>query len=472
MHETTESHNPSGFGAIVRKHRIWFLAFAGAALILRFYFVFHFLMYTPDSLVYGDFAKNWLRYHVYGMSFPNGPVAADFRLPGYPAYLAFCFLVAGIDHYGAACVGQVFVDLGTCFVIAALAWRMAGERAARWALAFAALCLFVANYAAAALTETWSIFFTALALLAATHGVDALEDKALSLRPWAWCGLAIGMSVLLRPDGGMLAVALCVWLGWRFLRSHAKARVFLAAVLVGVCTLVPLVPWTVRNAITMREFKPLPSATGMAPGEFYPRGFFRWERTWIMDYASLEDIGFRVGGEQIPLDRVPDRAYDTPDQRRRTEQLFAAYNETTDMTPVLDAQFAELARERIARHPLRYYVGLPLVCALDMWLRPRTEMLPVDIHWWEFENDPYDSSIAAAFALLNLALLAVAAWGLRKSRGSPYLGMLLSFVVVRTLLVAWISTAEPRYVLECYPVVLALAGVAVVRPTRQAQSME
>lgn len=468
MQNTTIRRVLSGCAEVVRAHRVWFLSFTGAALILRVLFVAHFLMITPDSLVYGDFAKNWIQHRVYGISSADGPMSADFRLPGYPAYLALCFRIAGIDHYGAACVGQIFVDLGTCFLVAALALRIADERAAKWAFALTALCPFLANYASTALTETWSIFFTALALLAATYGADALSDAQQSLRPWAWCGLAIGAGLLLRPDGGMLLIALLLWLAWRFLRAHpsvagqggaaTKARIFQAALMLGTFTFVLLVPWTVRNAITLHKFQPIPDATAAAPGEFFPRGFYRWERTWILDYASLEDIGFNVSGEQIPFERLPNRAFDTLEQRQRTEGLFRQYNETLAMTPELDAQFAELARERIRHNPLRSYIALPVLNALDMWLRPRTEMLPVDIHWWEFENDPRDSSIAVVFGVLNLALLATAAWSLRNARAMSFIGLLLTFVVVRTVLLLALTLPEPRYVLECYPVVLTLAG--------------
>src|ERR1051326_5983424 len=306
MQNTTKKHVVRGFGDVVRMHRYWFLAFAVAAVALRFLFIFRYLMYTPDSLIYGDFAKNWLQHHVYGVSSPDGPIATDFRLPGYPAYLALCFLVGGIDHYGAACVPQVFVDLGTCFLVAALAYRMAGDRAAKWAFALAALCPFLANYAATALTETWAIFFAALALLLATHGADALWNPRLPLRAWAWCGVATGAGVLLRPDGGMLLIALLAWLAWRFFHSDAKSRIFKAAMLVGAFTCVPLVPWAMRNAITLHEFQLLAPATGTAPDEFYARGFVHWFRTWVVDYSSLEDIGFNVSGEEIPFERVPD----------------------------------------------------------------------------------------------------------------------------------------------------------------------
>src|SRR5690348_15300655 len=144
MQNTTTQHVSGGFAAVVREHRVWFLLFAAAALILRFEFLGYFFLTTPDSLVYGNFAKTWLQYHVIGISGPEGVIPAAFRLPGYPAYLALCFKIAGIEHYGAACVGQIFIDLGTCFLVAALAFRIADERAARWAFALTALCPFLA----------------------------------------------------------------------------------------------------------------------------------------------------------------------------------------------------------------------------------------------------------------------------------------------------------------------------------------
>ena len=123
-----------------------------------------------------------------------------FACPGYPAFLAAVFAIFGMEHYRAVLVLQMFVDIGTCFLIADLARRLISPRAARVAFLLAALCPFLANYAANALTETLEVFFTVLALDLALVGLDTLHDS--STKPWAGCGLAVGAAILLRPDGG------------------------------------------------------------------------------------------------------------------------------------------------------------------------------------------------------------------------------------------------------------------------------
>ena len=82
----------------------------------------------------------------------------------------------------------------TCFLIADMARRLVSERAAKVAFLLAAVCPFLASYAAAALTETLEIFFTALAIDCAIAGLQKLDEKRL--RPWLGCGLAIGAAIL------------------------------------------------------------------------------------------------------------------------------------------------------------------------------------------------------------------------------------------------------------------------------------
>ncbi len=467
MQNTTSAINKRAPGRRLRGHWPWFLALTLAALALRLRFILRFSTITPDGIVYGELARNWLLNHVYGLSGAAGPVPTYIRLPGYPAFLALLWAVTGVEHYNAVRFAQMVIDIGSCFLIAGLARRIApdrvsGERMARWAFALAALCPFLANYTAAPLTETPAIFFTVLALDFALAALARQDRGANALSCWAACGLAIAAGIYLRPDGGILLIAIGGYLLYRLAVRPQKSRTFRAGAVLALCSLAPLAPWTLRNWRLFHEFQPLAPVAANAPGEFVPLGFQRWMRTWLVDFASVVDIGFRVDGEPISLETLPNRAFDSPDERRRTEELFAAYNENLELTPALDAQFAQLARQRIRRRPLRYYLELPLLRALDLWFRPRTELLPVDAHWWSFRKDPRDFAWALLLAAINLFYVALALAGLRHWRCLSYAGMLAAFVVLRTALITGLTFPEPRYVLECYPVVIAWAAAGLL----------
>src|SRR5579864_4757326 len=149
---------------LARRNARFFLVAGLAALSLRLLFVLRFPGVVDDSRLYADIAKNWLQHGVYGVTDSGQVVPTLSRLPGYPGFLAAIFALFGADNFRAVLLVQVVFDLGTCFLIADLARRLLSERAARAAFLLAALCPFLANYAATALTETLEIFFTTLAL--------------------------------------------------------------------------------------------------------------------------------------------------------------------------------------------------------------------------------------------------------------------------------------------------------------------
>jgi hypothetical protein len=93
-----------------------------------------------------------------------------------------------------------------------------------------------------------------------------------------------------------------------------------------------------------------------------------------------------------------------------------------------------------------------------MWLRPRTETLPSDTRWWEFNDDPKWSALAITLGIVGLAYVVLAAIGLAKGRALAYLGLLLTFVLLRSVFLGTLENPEPRYTLECYPVVILLAS--------------
>lgn len=441
-------------------------------------FVLWFPAVVDDSRLYADIAKNWLLHGVYGITNSGRIVPTLSRLPGYPAFLAVIFAIFGLDNFRAVLLVQVVFDLATCLLIADLARRCLSERAAKAAFVLAAICPFLANYAAAALTETLEIFFTALALDLAVWGLcheretASVEGTRRQWILWLGAGLAIGAGILLRPDGGILLAAVGGYLLVLLFQGVVKAGslrvtsslglIVIAGIVLGLGALLPLVPWTLRNLHAFHRFEPLAPRYANDADEPAMAGFNRWTKTWIADYVSVQEIYWNVPGDGIDVARLPRRAFDSKQQREETAALFADYNRDKDMTPELDSRFGALASARIRSAPLRYYVWLPAARIADMWLRPRTELLPSDPRWWEFNDDGRWLAASIVFGAVNLIYVFLAAGGLFRSRSFFAIGLFVFFLLLRSAFLGTLENPEPRYTLECYPV-LILLGSALFR---------
>src|SRR5882757_3925820 len=434
-------------------------------LWLRLWFLWHFPQVNGDGLVYGDIAKNWLLHGIYGRTDYAAAGASVnptlIRLPGYPLFLAVCFRIFGVDHYGAVLYLQVAIDLVSALVIAWTTRAVAGSRAGMWALYLAALCPFTANYVAAPLVETLSIFCVAVACAALVW---------LQMRPgWAPCLLLAmdwGYATLLRPDGALLAVAsfpaIVIFAHHSFagLPPLGRARAWRLALCTGLLSVVPFAFWTARNLRTFHVFEPLAPRYATDPGDSTVPGFQRWMKTWIVDFASTSDIYWNADTDPLEVGLLPSRAFDSSAQREETADTFAAYNEKTTITPEIDARFQALAMERERAHPLRSYLKLPLLRVLDMWLRPRTEMLNIELRWWQYDRHNAETEFAAGCAALNLAYIVLAAiggWRLRRSL-TMLVFAIVTYCVVRSLLLATIEAPEARYTVEVFPMLCVLAG--------------
>jgi len=457
---------------LVRRNWLFFLLVTAAALALRLFFVFRFPHLAGDTWIYGDIAKNWLNHGIFGVT-DNGLVRPTLiRLPGYPGFLAAMFRVFGQDHYRAVMIAQALIDTNTCLVIAALALELKNARAAKAAYLLAALCPFTAIYAAAPLSETLAIFCTAHALYYGTRGLKALEagspnsarvgvkrgEPALLL--WSLAGLWAAAGIYMRPDDGIILPAMALAVLVLLLRSPRKLAVLFAGTVYLAAALGPLVPWTARNWRVFHQFQPLASRYADDPGEFVPMGFNHWMKTWVVDFVSTEEVYWKVPGEPVAANALPERAFDTWPEYQKTQQLIAQYNATLDIDPALNHEFELLAIQRVEHNPLRYDIWLPVLRMTDMWLRPRTEFLNVETRWWEFSQHPGESWFALLWAGLNMFYVVAALIGWMRNRLGAAGIFLVAFVIARTVFLSTLENPEPRYVLECFPMVLALAGSA------------
>jgi hypothetical protein len=480
------------------RYWLWAGAALAAGLLLRLWCVRHLALIAGDSLVYGDIAKNWLQHGIYGFT-ESGPQPGPIqirptliRLPGYPLFLAACFRIFGLQNYTAVLYVQVAADLATCCLAAALAKRLFGGRAGLIALWIAALCPFTATYAAQPLTET--LVLTTIA--AAFYAFARWQSAGRAYNRWLWIAAAsLAFTILLRPEQVLFAASTLAAMLWASIsnrpptqRPAQSARPVVAAAL---CALLPLVPWTIRNHHTFHVFQPLAPRYANDPGELAPLGFARWYRTWAIDFADTENVYWNYGGASIALADLPPRAFNagspsaTQSLETRTAQLLADYNatgaNTTEVIPTIDARFNALATERIHAHPALYYVVLPTARVFDMALRPRTEMMNVPLDWWAFSKHRAQTTLAAAYAALNLAYIAIAvagflAWkrrhwrSLQPSSSRELAIAMAAALILRAALLLTIDNSEPRYTLEFFPILFVFAAALFARPHPPAPS--
>ncbi len=435
-----------------------------------------------DSPFYIELAWNWLKHGIYGLVVNGHLAPVDMRVPGYPAILAGIFAIAGKSQQTVMLV-QAALDTLTCFVIALIAARLAPEQARRrvaivgvW---LAALCPFTANYTAAILVETLAIFLTAVAILALLQtelGADGLSQRQprtrFALSPWFLAGLVVGFGTLVRPETPLLLFAAGLVLLARWWRPAQWLRLIRATALLAIGLLLPLVPWAARNWHTLHKIQFLAPRYGELPGELAPRGFDAWIHTWEWRFRDVFAVDWKLNDAEIDLSDIPPSAFDSNEQRARVAQLLDNYNDTLTLTPALDRAFGEVARERTALHPLRTWLKIPVLRSLALWFAPRVELLPYSGQLFpissQWEDNREDFCVTIALVLANVAYLALAAVGVwvawKRSPLRPAAAFLVVFVLVRTAFIAYFAeTAEPRYVLECFPAIIALAALAFAR---------
>ncbi|MDX6611715.1 MAG: hypothetical protein QOD75_901 [Blastocatellia bacterium] len=570
------------------KRWIVFLALLLAALAFRIA-VAHFLPNDDpdDGRVYAQLARNLLEQHVYSLDTQPVYEPTLIRLPGYPLFLAGVYSIFGHSNNAAVRMTQALLDTATCALVAllAFAWDHDKERrraSALWAFALAAACPFTTIYVATILTETPTSFLAVAMCLAATRAFTN-EHSRRRLVWWSITGLIAGIAVLFRPDSGLFAAAIGITIvlteGWPFwtaavsaarerfgspigesstsddpkrrrrfaLPAHSKVGYTLLAVgIFSLAFVVVLVPWTIRNARVFHLFQPLSPAHAEMPGEFVSRGYFRWLRTWVDDPRYIAPMLWAMDSEPITMDEIPDKAFDSANERARVQALLDQYNhppeeppdpndeqtpepsppeaeatprgqantngkntsapdESTDknsndenqnsedqsdetdesgqtdeeqdqepqsveMTPPVDAGFALLAAERVQRHPVRYYFWLPLKRAAALWFDTHSqyypfegELLPIDQLDHQTHQQfwlPLFTALTWLYTLLGL----LGCWLLWRSRdfaARRWVVLAGLLIVLRLAFFSTIENPEPRYVVEIFPFLAVLGGIAI-----------
>lgn len=527
--------------------RLWivFLLLFVLALGFRLFVALRLPNDTPgDGVIYAQIARNLLEQHVYSHETQAPFIPSIIRLPGYPLFLAGIYTIFGHGNNTAVRVLQALLDTITAALIALLAYLWISDdvlkhRAAIGAFVLAALCPFTTIYVATILTEVPTNLLVVLLCLFVTLALKS-QSRSRARLSWAFAGFTSGIAVLFRPDSGLFAAAagLTILLAsfdasehrqvWsrRFLQSVVSAAIFSVA----FCLI--LVPWTIRNRRVFGVFQPLAPMHAEMPGEFVPRGYLMWVRSWLDDARFVGPVLWDLDNKQIKVETIPAYAFDSPEEKARVAELFAKYNKTegqtllstsnsapqavpspspeeessdsedsedeaddssdesadeqpddsdVEMTPDIDAGFAQIARERISRHPLRYYLLLPAKRAVALWFDTHSQYWPfegdllplkdldydIHQHWWL----PLFAGLTSLYTILGV----IGGWFMWRSRLFQARLLLILATLIIFLRLGFLSTMEnpePRYTVEFFPLLAILGGIALAHLLRRRQNLE
>jgi hypothetical protein len=390
-----------------------------------------------------------------------------------------------------------------------------------WAIFFISAAVLLATYALRANNRRRDLaWWTASGLLG---GLATLlrPDSAIFVG-------AVGVLMVLTGIAEAIALARKYRVGEqaRHFWGFPAAKVLSGGLALSVGFALALTPWTVRNERVFHAFQPIaPEGAGM-PGEFSYSGYMSWLKTWIDDVKWVNIAEWSLDYSPIHLAQLPDSAFDSPEERARVGALLDLYNhepagataeaaaspkdspkasdaadddddkdngdDSSDdddsgggapqstnpthrgteadvqMTPEIDDAFAQIARERTARHPLRSYFTMPLRRMLSMWFDTHSQYYPFQgelLPLAKLDKDLHQQIWLPLFMLLTLLYTglalagAVVLWSGGDSR--RWLLLLVLLTLPRMMFLSTLENPEPRYVVELFPLVIAVGALSL-----------
>ncbi|HKG36374.1 MAG TPA: glycosyltransferase family 39 protein [Solirubrobacterales bacterium] len=235
--------------------------------------------------------------------------------PGAPLLYATAFAATGGAREGTARVVEAILGVLAILVAYLLGRRIACGPAGLIAAAGVAVYPPFIHSTGAMLSEPPAIFTLPAGILAFLWAADRRGT-------WEWTvpGLLLGLTALIRPEyalpAGLLAVA-ALWVVWR--RTGPRPALLATGALVAAM-LVPIVPWTVRNAIVLDRAVPISTGGGKAlyVGTYLPADG-EYQRVKAALVERFEGRILEPGSEELdrvnptPLfDRIAERYPDLP----------------------------------------------------------------------------------------------------------------------------------------------------------------
>ena len=227
--------------------------------------------------------------------YPDAPIFVPevVRTPGYPAFVATVYLVAGVGNHLAVAVAQAVVFTSICLLVYLLARRATNDRTAIVAAAATALFSPLPYFGALVLTELWTAFVLTAALVMCLRAVHTR-----TLVDFAVTGVLLSATTLVRPVFVLLPFFLAVAVPV-LVRSQRTPRVLAGWGVLAVAATLTLAPWLAYNYINLGQIT-------LSPAGGIGRGL--WEGSWQGRWAGrLQSELITLADEDISRDQLDAR---------------------------------------------------------------------------------------------------------------------------------------------------------------------
>ncbi len=386
---------------------------------------------TPGDDARAYFALSKALYEEGSYGGPSFEDASDWS-PGAPLLYAAAFYATGGAREGTARIVELLLGLAA-IVIAYLLGRRINCRPAGLIAAFGVAVYPPFIHSTGALFSEPPAMFTLPAAVLAF--LWAAEQERL--RAWLIPGFLFGLTALIRPDYLPVGIAFAVLAAIRVGRERGWQPGLAGAGLLAVALILPIVPWTIHNQVTLDRTVPISTGGGKAiyVGTFLPAD------------GEYKRVKARLALRYLNRDLPPD-----------SEAL-----ERVNPTPLFDRvaeRYPELPRDealgRIGKENFSKYFGEAPFDYLAMTARKVWRM-------WSAGIGEAMSSTAGRVAQGLIVLLGLAGLGVLALRRRWWELVAMATPILLVTAVGAASLAAPRRNEILMTLIFPLAGVALAR---------
>ena len=228
---------------------------------------------ADDSRAYYALSKSLYTEQSFGG--PEFRDASDWS-PGAPFLYAAAFYATGGAREGTARIVEALLGIATILVVFALGWRLGGRELGRWVGLFSAFAVAVyppfIHTTGELMSEPPAMLTLPAAVLAflwasdreANAVVPGMRGQLRSALPWALSGVLFGLTAMFRPEYLLVGAAFVLLAALRIWRQREWRLGLTGAAVLLVALVLPILPWTIRNAVVLDRVVPISTGGGKA----------------------------------------------------------------------------------------------------------------------------------------------------------------------------------------------------------------